>query len=48
VLDEIQKDPINWSITSLVTALNLPSGDVDSSVRRLIGRDLVTEPRASA
>jgi len=43
VLEEINKDP-NWSIGSIVSTLNMRSGDVDGSVRRLLGRDLVLAP----
>ena len=43
VLDVITKDP-NWSIGSVMSALDMLSGDVDGSVRRLIGRDLVSAP----
>lgn len=48
VLDVIQKDPTGWSIEGLSTALNMSSGDVDGSVRRLLGRDLVADPSVVA
>jgi hypothetical protein len=47
VLDAVVADS-NWSIDSLVGELNLSSGEVDGCLRRLIGRDLVTEPHAQA
>lgn len=47
VLDAVQANG-GWSIDFLVNELDLSSGEVDGSLRRLIGRDLVVEPHAQA
>lgn len=47
VLDAVAQDAA-WSLDSLVARLELSSGVVDGSLRRLISRDLVREPQAAA